>query len=160
MPTISEEIVNFLITKNLTIATCESLTGGLIASQLTSITNASMIFKGGLVTYSNHAKNTLANVSEQLLNDKGAISSEVASAMALGVQKKLKTDLAIAITGNAGPSAQEDKPIGLAYLCIRVVDQTYNYVLRAQATERNAIRMELGFLALDHLLALLNKMNR
>ncbi|MDR3163716.1 MAG: CinA family protein [Mycoplasmataceae bacterium] len=160
MFSVSNQIINLLIQKNLTISTCESVTGGLIASEFTNTPHASKVFLGGIVTYSNKSKTILANVDTKLIESKGAISIVTAQAMAIGIQKKMKTDLAIAITGNAGPITSEDKPIGLAYLSIRIIDKFYDYTLNATSSERNAIRTELAFLALDKLLKLLMSMDR
>src|SRR3954469_14062957 len=110
-----KSLVEFLVKHNLTLATCESLTGGLFASVLTQTTGVGQVFKGGLVVYSNEAKTKLAKVSPLTLKKHGAISAECAEEMAQNTQKILGTDLTISFTGNAGPQAQENKPVGLVF---------------------------------------------
>src|SRR4051812_33517162 len=106
-----------LLTKhNLTLASCESLTGGLFAATLTNTPGIGSIFKGGLVVYSNESKIKLVQVSPATLEKYGAISSECAQEMAFNTQKLLKADLAISFTGNAGPTGQENKPVGLVFI--------------------------------------------
>lgn len=103
--------------KAMTLVTAESCTGGLIASAITSRPGASRIFDRGLVTYSNEAKIELLDVPEKLLNDNGAVSTLVAEAMVKGALRNTKADIAIAVTGIAGPDGgTETKPVGLVYI--------------------------------------------
>ncbi|MDR0739744.1 MAG: CinA family protein [Mycoplasmataceae bacterium] len=155
MKTFIDDIVNILKIKHLTLATCESLTGGMIASNIINIPGASKVFLGGLVTYTNEAKIKLANVKETTLKERGAISKEVALEMAQGVIQKLKSDVAISITGNAGPNAYEAKPVGLAYTTIILIDKAYTYKLNSSESERNTIRIDLTYQVLTRLLDLL-----
>ncbi|MCI2285087.1 CinA family nicotinamide mononucleotide deamidase-related protein [Colwellia sp. MSW7] len=101
----------------LTITTAESCTGGLIASMITQVSGASEFFEAGFVTYSNAMKTKLLGVPEQLLNEFGAVSQEVAIAMAQGALKQSSADMAIAVTGIAGPDGGSDeKPVGTVWL--------------------------------------------
>jgi PncC family amidohydrolase len=111
-----KNLVELLNNHNLTLASCESLTGGLFAKRLTDMVGAGSIFKGGLVVYSNEAKIKLAKISAAALEKYGAISKRCAEELAQNTQKILKTDLAISFTGNAGPTSQENKPVGLVLL--------------------------------------------
>ena len=113
-----ESLIELLARHKLTLATCESLTGGLFAAEFTKIPGAGQVFKGGLVVYSNEAKIKLVGVSSQTLKKYGAISKECAEEMAQNAQKKLEADLAISFTGNAGPQAQENKPVGLVFISL------------------------------------------
>jgi nicotinamide-nucleotide amidase len=101
----------------LTLATAESCTGGLIASALTSVPGASLVLERGFVTYSNDSKIQMLGVPSELIARHGAVSAEVARAMAEGALSNSKADLAIAVTGIAGPDGGgEAKPVGLVHL--------------------------------------------
>lgn len=102
--------------RGLTLATAESITGGLVAHRLTSVPGASHVFLGGIVAYTNAAKVQLLGVSSALLEAHGAVSGEVAEAMAVGVRERLGSDLAVSTTGLAGPGTEGDKPVGLVYV--------------------------------------------
>jgi len=100
-----------------TIATAESCTGGLIAGALTAIAGSSDVVDRGFVTYSNQAKHEMLGVSWDDLEEFGAVSSVVATAMAEGGLRAAQTDLCVAVTGIAGPGGGTDKkPVGLVYL--------------------------------------------
>ena len=103
--------------KKLTIAAAESCTGGLLAATLTEIPGSSDVFDRGFVTYSNDAKTAMLGVPVELLASFGAVSHETAQAMASGALAQAGVDLAVAITGIAGPGgAMPGKPVGLVYL--------------------------------------------
>lgn len=155
--TLHEEIINLALKNNLTIATCESVTGGMIASYLTSVPKASKVFKGGEVVYTNFAKQVLASVKPQTLDQFGAISTQTAQELALNINKKLKTDIALAISGNAGADPDENKPVGMAYLSICVIDKVYNFQLVSKEKERNNIRIDFTHMAYNHLLEIMKK---
>jgi PncC family amidohydrolase len=100
-----------------TLATAESCTGGLLAAAITDLPGSSAFFSGGVVPYSNQMKHELLGVPEDLLEAKGAVSAEVAVAMAQGARERLGTDLAISITGIAGPATDgSEKPVGLTFI--------------------------------------------
>jgi nicotinamide-nucleotide amidase len=101
-----------------TIGTVESITGGALTAALTSVSGASKVIKGGLVTYTNEEKEKLLTISRTLLEKHGAISEAAAHEMAKLGRYRLNVDLCVALTGNAGPTAIENKPIGLFYLAI------------------------------------------
>ncbi len=106
--------------KKLSLSVAESFTGGLIADLITNIPGSSNYFKAGLVTYSNTSKTSLLGVSEQTLEQFGAVSRETALEMVRGVQSRFKTDCAISTTGIAGPGgATNTKPVGLCYVAAR-----------------------------------------
>jgi nicotinamide-nucleotide amidase len=103
----------------LTIATAESCTGGLLAARLTELAGASDYFNGAIVAYSNDAKVSQAGVARELIECHGAVSSEVARALADGARARLGADVGVGITGVAGPGgATEDKPVGLVWLSV------------------------------------------
>lgn len=118
---LEEVIIDSLKSRRYLISTCESCTGGLIASKITSIPGSSEVFELGLVTYSNEAKVQELNVSRKTLNNLGAVSEEVAYQMAKGLFEKTKANVVISVTGIAGPGgATAKKPVGLVYFCIMV----------------------------------------
>jgi len=105
--------------KKLTVAVAESCTGGLIGQRLTSLPGSSAYFERGVVTYSDRAKMDLLKVPESLIRQKGAVSAEVAQAMAEGVREQSGADLGLAVTGIAGPSGgTKEKPVGLVFLAV------------------------------------------
>ncbi len=108
-----------LIQKGWTLATAESCTGGLISHQLTNVPGSSAYFIGGVVAYANRVKEELLGVSKELLQTHGAVSAEVALAMAQGIQRLLATDIGLAVTGIAGPSGgTPEKPVGTVFIAI------------------------------------------
>lgn len=112
-------VVRLLREKGKTLALAESCTGGLLASKLTDVPGASEALLEGAVTYSNAAKERRLGVSAQMLERHGAVSEETAREMALGMKKSAGADIALAITGIAGPGgATEAKPVGLVYIAI------------------------------------------
>ena len=110
------ELLKIFKTCNLKIATAESCTGGLLSAALTSVSGSSAVVERGFVTYTNTAKIQSLGVPHDLLNAHGAVSAEVARAMAEGALTKSNADVAISITGIAGPGgATQGKPVGLVY---------------------------------------------
>ncbi|MBI3437679.1 MAG: CinA family protein [Proteobacteria bacterium] len=104
-------------TERLTIATAESCTGGLIAAALTAIPGSSAVVDRGFITYSNEAKTEMLGVPADLIAQRGAVSADVARAMAEGALKHSKADLAVAVTGIAGPDGgSAEKPVGLVQI--------------------------------------------
>ena len=115
----AEKLVELLKARGLVCATAESCTGGGVGSAITSVPGSSEVFAGGVVSYSNDVKRDVLGVSQESLDRYGAVSSEVASEMASGVRRLLKTDLAVSITGIAGPGGGTDeKPVGLVWFGI------------------------------------------
>ena len=114
------EIGNMLVEQNATLATAESCTGGLIASLLTDVSGSSRYFKGGIVSYTNEIKAEVLGVKQETLDKFSAVSLETAYEMVACVQKLMKTDFAISVTGNAGPNPSEGKEVGLVYFGLAV----------------------------------------
>lgn len=110
---LNQALLDKLIEKNMSIGFAESCTGGLTSSKLTDLNGASAVFLGSVISYSNDVKINILNVSPKTLELYGAVSTEVAEEMARGLKEKLKVDMAIAITGIAGPAGGTlDKPVG------------------------------------------------
>ncbi len=116
-----EELSNTLREKSMILATAESCTGGMIASAITDLAGSSDIFDRGFVTYSNTSKQEMLGVSEDILNDHGAVSAECAKAMVEGALNNSSANIAVSVTGIAGPGGgSADKPVGLVYMGICV----------------------------------------
>jgi nicotinamide-nucleotide amidase len=115
-----ETVIGRLLTQqNKTISTAESCTGGKIAQVLTSVSGASKYFKGSVVSYATETKIALLGISEDLINEHSVVSAEVAKQMAINIQKLMKTDYAIATTGNAGPSkGDSDAEVGTVFIAL------------------------------------------
>ena len=115
-----ESVVGSLLTlQNITLSLAESCTGGLISSRITRVPGSSAYFAGGAVTYSNKLKEHFLGVSPALFEQFGAVSKEVAKAMATGIRKETVTDVSVAITGVAGPDGgTEEKPVGTVYIAL------------------------------------------
>lgn len=151
------QIGAFLQKHHLRLATAESCTGGQIASQITSVAGASRYFESGVITYSNHAKSRLLSVSEKLIEEKGAVSSEVARAMAKGVRKNAVVELGLSVTGIAGPDGgSHEKPVGLVFIALSDQDKTEAKRFLFSG-KRNTIQSEATQAALKMLATYLKK---
>ena len=114
--TIAEKLVKALIDKKLTCATAESCTGGGVGYAITGVAGSSAVFWGGIISYDNSVKRDVLGVPEEVLATKGAVSPECAAAMAEGARRLLKTDLAVSLTGIAGPGGSTaEKSVGLVW---------------------------------------------
>lgn len=117
--TIEVIIGRLLTSQNKTIATAESCSGGKIAQMLTSVAGSSNYFRGSVVSYATDTKIDILNVPSKIINEHSVVSAEVAKAMAIGVQKRMKSDYAIATTGNAGPSKGNSKAeVGTVFIAL------------------------------------------
>ena len=100
-----------------TLATAESLTGGGIGAALTAVSGSSAVYKGGVISYTNEIKRNVLGVRQELLDQYGAVSAGVAGEMVTGVRKLLKADIAVSVTGLAGPTGDEfGNPVGTVYI--------------------------------------------
>ncbi len=120
MPEDLERYVGQLLKeRHLTLATAESCTGGLIGQRLTNVPGSSAYFPGGIIAYSYEVKEKLLNVKHATLEEHGAVSSETACEMARGARQALNADVAVGVTGIAGPEGgTPDKPVGLVYIAL------------------------------------------
>ena len=116
---IEKRTVELLKSKKLKLATAESCTGGLISKRITDVSGSSEVFEGGVVCYSNRFKENVLGVSPETLKKYGAVSRETAREMVKGVLSLTKADIAVAVTGIAGPSSDDtNKPVGLVYIAV------------------------------------------
>jgi nicotinamide-nucleotide amidase len=145
-----EEVVARLLTlNNATIAAAESCTGGLLAERLTSIAGSSVYFLGGVVCYSNELKTAWADVPADLIHSKGAVSSEVASALAQGIRRRVGSTLGVGITGIAGPGGgTEEKPVGTVHIALASAEGIKEKMARFPG-DREMIRFQASQVALD-----------
>jgi nicotinamide-nucleotide amidase len=157
--TLPEVAGGWLARNHKTVTVAESCTGGLLTKLITDIPGASEYFTHGWITYSNQAKTELLGVPKKLIEKYGAVSEQVASAMAIAARQKAKSDFAIAITGIAGPAGgSKRKPVGLVYIsvCGRNDCQTkkclFSYTrelirIRAALTALNMLRLSFDLSA-------------
>ena len=114
--TVAEKLVELLKARRLKCATAESCTGGGVGSAITAVSGSSAVYLGGVVSYANEVKHGVLGVSEDTLATVGAVSSETAAQMAEGVRRLVGADLAVSVTGIAGPDGGSvDKPVGLVW---------------------------------------------
>ena len=120
-----EVVLGLLKEKGLTMGTAESCTGGLVAKRLTDLSGASAVFKGGVMSYTNEVKAGVLGVPQEMLDEFGAVSAQVAQAMAQGARKVLGCDLAVSLTGVAGPNPDDrNNPVGLIYVALDTPEGT------------------------------------
>jgi len=130
--TIEKKVGDLLKERNQTICTGESVTGGQIAATLVSVSGSSSYFKGSIVSYSSETKISLLDVPKELIKKYSVVSKEVAQEMAISVRMKMKTDYSIAVTGNAGPTKDNnDKSVGVVFIAIAspkgVIVEEFNF---------------------------------
>jgi nicotinamide-nucleotide amidase len=144
-----ETVARLLTMNNATISAAESCTGGLLAQRLTSIAGSSSYFLGGVVCYSNELKTAWADVAAELIQSKGAVSSEVAVALSDGIRRRVGSTLGVGITGIAGPSGgSEEKPVGTVHIALSHAGGIKERGVRFPG-DREAIRWHASQLALD-----------
>lgn len=112
------EVVRLLTVRGETVAVAESLTGGLVAADLTAVPGASKVFRGSVTAYATELKHELLGVDATLLAQRGAVDPQVAAQMAAGVRKALGADWGIATTGVAGPDPQDGQPVGTVFVAL------------------------------------------
>jgi nicotinamide-nucleotide amidase len=149
--TLEEIVAHEMALNQATVATAESCTGGLLAERLTRIPGSSAYFLGGVVCYSNDLKTAWADVPMELIESKGAVSPEVAQALAQGIRRRIGATLGIGITGIAGPSGgSPEKPVGLVYIALADANGSRDRTLRFPG-DRERIRWHASQAALDML---------
>jgi nicotinamide-nucleotide amidase len=133
-------VLYYLGLRNATLAVAESCTGGMVAQRITSVPGSSRSFLGGAVVYSDELKTAFAGVPAELIADYGAVSEEVAKALARGIRLRTGATLGVAVTGIAGPTgATEEKPVGLVYIAVSDANKTES-IERTFRGDRNRVR--------------------
>ncbi|MFF4351294.1 CinA family protein [Streptomyces sp. NPDC001530] len=118
MSSTAAEVLRLLRVRGETLAVAESLTGGLVAAEITAVPGASKAFRGSVTAYATELKHQLLGVDATLLAERGAVDPQVAAQMAVGVRKALGADWGIATTGVAGPEPQDGQPVGTVFVAI------------------------------------------
>ena len=155
---IEEILHDLLISKNLTISTAESCTGGELSHLITSVSGSSNYFLGGICTYQTQKKSEILGVSESLIQEKTVVSEEVAQAMSLGCQKLFKTDISLSTTGVAGPNSDEfESEIGTVFYSIRVQNFEKTFKLYLPHLERKDFMNFVSMKVLQDLIEILIK---
>ncbi|MBU5452053.1 CinA family protein [Pseudoflavonifractor sp. MSJ-30] len=131
-----------------TLVTAESCTGGGIGAALTAVPGSSAVYKGGIISYTNWVKHNLLGVDQKLLDTLGAVSAPVAEAMAEGARKVLRADIAVSVTGLAGPGGDEfGNPVGLVFIgysdCRKTLSRRFLFPSDREAVRQNACREAL-----------------
>lgn len=145
-PKLAEHLIDLLKAQGKTITTVESCTGGLISAAITGVSGSSEVFETGFVTYSNAAKTALVGVPEALLQAHGAVSIEVAAAMAEGALKAAGAYMALSVTGIAGPTGgSAEKPVGMVCFGLNYMDAEQRIITLTQEMQfgnigRDAVR--------------------
>jgi PncC family amidohydrolase len=135
---LSQNIGKICRKAGLTISTAESCTGGLLSSYLTDIAGSSDYFSAGIVVYSNEAKIKQLGVSKQILEEFGAVSSQTAVEMAEKLKNMTNTDIAVSITGIAGPTGgSKEKPVGTVISAIKVKNEIFIYTLHSKGNRKD-----------------------
>ncbi|MFB6769964.1 CinA family protein [Streptomyces sp. NPDC056337] len=118
MSSSAAEVVRLLTVRGETLAVAESLTGGMVASEITSVPGASKAFRGSVTAYATELKREILGVDASLLASRGAVDAQVAAQMAAGARRILGADWGIATTGVAGPDAQDGQPVGTVFVAV------------------------------------------
>ncbi len=141
------DLLDRLALAGVTVATAESLTGGLLAAALVQVPGASRVYRGGVVAYATDLKQTLLGVPADLLADRGAVDADVAQAMAEGARDGLQATFGVATTGVAGPDPQDGMPVGRVHVAVAGPEQTTVESLDLVGG-RDAIRAQAAAVAL------------
>ncbi len=158
MQDLVEKLSTMLKEKGMKMATAESCTGGLLAAAMTYRPGSSEVFDSGFVTYSNEAKTSLLKVPEQMITMNGAVSAQTAEAMARGAVNNPQANIAVSITGVAGPGGgSENKPVGLVYIGYAIEDGKKGSVECHFEGSREEIRAQAATTALQKLIEVLEE---
>lgn len=144
------QVVRRLARRQETVATAESLTGGLLGSLLTEVPGASAVYRGGVITYATDLKHVLAGVAESTLGEVGPVAARTAREMALGVAERCDARWGVSTTGVAGPDPQDGHPVGQVFVAVADRDRGTVQVVELRLTGgRREIRAETARRALD-----------
>lgn len=139
---LAEKTVKLLKEKGLTLSSAESCTGGMFSQLITSVSGASEVFELGVVSYSSRIKNKILNVDAKTLDTLGAVSEKTAEQMAQNVRMLSSSDIAVSVTGVAGPSMSEGKPVGLVYIALSSENTTQSKRFDFEKQDREIIRQK------------------
>ncbi|MFI6661980.1 CinA family protein [Streptomyces sp. NPDC050523] len=154
------EVVRLLTVRGETLAVAESLTGGLVAADITTVPGASKAFRGSVTAYATELKHEVLGVDAALLAQRGAVDPQVAAQMAVGVRKALGADWGLATTGVAGPEPQDGKPVGTVFVAVAGPLGSHSHSAgggKVEALRLNGDRAEIRMESVRSVLALLLK---
>lgn len=151
----NKELVELLISKNISISSIESYTGGLFASKLVEIPGSSKTFLGSLVSYSTLIKENVLKVNKETIDTYNVVSKEVAEEMVIKGKEMFLTDIVVSFTGNAGPSFIKDSTLGLCFISILFKDKIITFKKEYKNLSRNEIREDSVNFIIEELLKLL-----
>ncbi|QIP72999.1 CinA family protein [Streptomyces sp. VN1] len=160
MSSTAADVVGLLTVRGETLAVAESLTGGLVAAELTAVPGASKAFRGSVTAYATELKRDVLGVDPALLAARGAVDPQVAAQMAAGVRRALGADWGIATTGVAGPEPQDGQPVGTVFVAVdgpHGADRGSAYGGKVEALRLNGDRAEIRMESVRSVLALLLK---
>lgn len=143
----AEEVKEIFVKQGLTLGSIESFTGGLFASETTEVPGASNFFKGGIVTYATEEKERLLGISHEDVVKYGVVSEQIAEQMAVYGRDLLDVDVCISFTGNAGPSAMENKPVGKIFIgiCDKTGPRVFPFNLNGNRQEIQQKAVQLAY---------------
>lgn len=139
---LAEKTVEALKKYGLSLSSAESCTGGMFAELITSVSGASEVFELSVISYSSRIKNKILGVDENTLNTLGAVSAETATQMAENVRQLSSSDIAVSVTGVAGPSTSEGKAVGTVYIAVSTKNETNSRLLSIKPLGRNFVRQK------------------
>lgn len=146
---VAHQVIRAFAEEHQTIATAESLTGGLLCAALTHVPGASAVVRGGVVAYATEVKRDVLDVDEQLLASEGAVDPDVAAAMAQGACAMLGADVGISTTGVAGPDIQDGKPVGTVFIAMATPERILQVEELQLSGSREEIRIQTTQKALE-----------
>ena len=149
MQTTANKTVDALKEHNLTVATAESCTGGLVAAKITSVSGSSSVISFSMVTYSNEVKIKKLGVSSKTIDEFGAISEQTAKEMAENIRRLADADIGVGVTGVAGPSMSEGKAVGTVFIAVSTDKNTTVEQLKAPPLTRDEVREKAAERALE-----------
>lgn len=139
------ELAQLLIGHNITVSSVESFTVGNFASMLGSVPGISKVYKGSLVTYQSETKERLLSIDHDIIAKYGVVSKEIASLMCVNGKAILNSDICVSFTGNAGPDAMENKPVGEVYIGINFKDDISVYKLNLKGSRSEIVKQAMDF---------------
>lgn len=141
-----EELARLLMEKNISIASVESFTAGTFAATIASVPGISKVYKGSLITYQNETKQRLLGINKESIERYGVVSKEIASLMCINGQQIMGSDICVSFTGNAGPEAMEQKPVGLVYIAMMYGKQIQVYQLQLEGNRGKIQQDAISFI--------------
>jgi nicotinamide-nucleotide amidase len=154
----AKELVELLTKKELSLSTAESCTGGLIAKLITDVPGASKIFAGSVVAYSNEIKQNILNVPKDIIDRYGAVSHETVEAMANNIKSIFKTDIAVSVSGIAGPGGEQpSKKTGTVCFGFAFPEEETHFLTQYFQGAREDVRMSSAVFAINYCIEYLNK---